>query len=232
MTGPGWAFASLLAESNARPQPRVPDWSCPFITRPDRNYLVPIPTSVPLRRDAGRIAYRPGRVRTRWPDKIGAAAGRILACNHGHRCYGWAYEDGVFRFFEHPVHFTREQADEGKYVIQTEEQNLSEVDAVRLYNGAIGSRARLRRPQGCSRHAAGLSPHREPRRGVYVAALACRFTAHRKEAQGRAAEVVAVRARNRPSDISRTCAADGDGFAGIATAYSASRLLRVPGRAA
>jgi transposase len=39
----------------------------------------------------------------------------------------------VFRFFEHPVHFTREQAYEGKYVIQTEEQNLSAVDAVRLY---------------------------------------------------------------------------------------------------
>jgi hypothetical protein len=44
-----------------------------------------------------------------------------------------AYEDGAFRFFEHPVHFTREQAYEGKYVIQTEEQNLSAVDAVRLY---------------------------------------------------------------------------------------------------
>ena len=44
-----------------------------------------------------------------------------------------SYADGVFRFFEHPVHFTREQAYEGKYVIQTEEPNLSAVDAVRLY---------------------------------------------------------------------------------------------------
>jgi Transposase DDE domain len=58
---------------------------------------------------------------------------RVLARNHGHRYYDWAYEDGVFRFFEHPVHFTREQAYEGKYVIQTEEPNLSAVDAVRLY---------------------------------------------------------------------------------------------------
>ncbi len=33
-------------------------------------------------------------------------------------------------------------------------------------------------------------------------------------------------------DISRTCAAGSDGFAGIATTYSPSRLLRVPGRAA
>ncbi len=60
--------------------------------------------------------------------KIGAAAARILARNHGHRYYGWTYEDGVFRFFE--LHFTRERAYEGKYVIQTEKQNLSAVDAV------------------------------------------------------------------------------------------------------
>ena len=66
-------------------------------------------------------------------EKVGAAAARILACNHGHRYYGWSYEGGVFRFFEHPVHFTREQAYEGKYVIQTEEPNLSAVEAVRLY---------------------------------------------------------------------------------------------------
>ena len=39
----------------------------------------------------------------------------------------------MFRFFEHPVHFPREQAYEGKYVIQTEEPNLSAVEAVRLY---------------------------------------------------------------------------------------------------
>ena len=66
-------------------------------------------------------------------EKIGAAAAAILARNHGHRYYGWSYTDGVFRFFEHPVHFTREQAYEGKYVIQTEEPKLSAVDAVRLY---------------------------------------------------------------------------------------------------
>jgi len=67
------------------------------------------------------------------PEKIGAAAAAILARNHGHRYYGWSYEDGAFRFFEHPVHFVREQAYEGKYVIQTEEPNLSPVEAVRVY---------------------------------------------------------------------------------------------------
>jgi transposase len=80
-----------------------------------------------------KLEQRVTNGRLKAPEKIGAAAARILARNHGHRYYGWAYEDGVFRFFEHPVHFTREQAYEGKYVIQTEEQNLSAVDAVRLY---------------------------------------------------------------------------------------------------
>ncbi len=66
-------------------------------------------------------------------EKIGAAAGRILSHNHGHRYYDWSYEDGGFCFFEHPVHFARETAYEGKYVIQTEEPDLSPVQAVQLY---------------------------------------------------------------------------------------------------
>lgn len=79
------------------------------------------------------LAKRVAKGRLKAAEKIGAAAAAILARNHGHRYYGWSYTDGVFRFFEHPVHFTREQAYEGKYVIQTEEPNLSAVDAVRLY---------------------------------------------------------------------------------------------------
>lgn len=66
-------------------------------------------------------------------EKIGAAAARIQARHHGYRYYDWEYKKGRFRFFEHPVNLKREQAYEGKYVIQTEEQNLSPVEAVRLY---------------------------------------------------------------------------------------------------
>ena len=80
-----------------------------------------------------KLQRRVAEGRLKAPEKIGAAAARILACNHGHRYYDWRYEDGAFRFFEHAVHFTREQAYEGKYVIQTEEPTLSAVDAVRLY---------------------------------------------------------------------------------------------------
>src|SRR6266508_4764938 len=67
------------------------------------------------------------------PAKIGAAAARILTRSHGHRYYDWAYRDGRFRFFEHPVNLKREEAYEGKYVIQTEEPQLTAVEAVTLY---------------------------------------------------------------------------------------------------
>jgi len=80
-----------------------------------------------------KLAQRVATGRLKATAKIGAAAARTLARNHGHRYYGWSCEDGVFRFFEHPVHFTREQAYEGKYVIQSEEADLSAFDAVRLY---------------------------------------------------------------------------------------------------
>ena len=67
------------------------------------------------------------------PEKIGAAAARILNRNHGHRYYAWDYRDGVFSYFEHPVHLAQEKAYEGKYLIQTEEPNLSAVEAVKIY---------------------------------------------------------------------------------------------------
>jgi transposase len=72
-----------------------------------------------------------GRLKT--AEKIGAAAGRILNRDHGHRYYDWEYRDGVFRFIEHPVHLKRERAYEGKYVIQTEEKDLSAVEVVSIY---------------------------------------------------------------------------------------------------
>lgn len=80
-----------------------------------------------------KLQRRVANGRLKAAEKIGAAAARILARNHGHRYYDWTYQESVFRFFEHPIHFTREQAYEGKYVIQTEEPTLSAVDAVRLY---------------------------------------------------------------------------------------------------
>jgi transposase len=67
------------------------------------------------------------------PEKIGAAATRILSCHHGQRYYDWKLEGQQFRFFEHPVNLPQEKAVEGKYLIQTEEQNLSAMEAVAIY---------------------------------------------------------------------------------------------------
>lgn len=67
------------------------------------------------------------------PERIGAAAARILAHNHGSRYYDWELKDGQFRFFEHPIYFKQEKALEGKYLIQSEESNLSAIEAVAIY---------------------------------------------------------------------------------------------------
>ncbi|MFI5010681.1 MAG: IS1634 family transposase, partial [Solirubrobacterales bacterium] len=67
------------------------------------------------------------------PAKIGAAAARLLGRWHGYRYYDWEYTAGRFRFFEHPVNLKREEAYEGKYLIQTEEPQLTPVEAVQIY---------------------------------------------------------------------------------------------------
>jgi transposase len=67
------------------------------------------------------------------PAQIGAAAERALRAHHGYRYFAWEIRDGAFTFFEHPVHFEREQRLEGRYVIATSETNLTALDAVALY---------------------------------------------------------------------------------------------------
>ncbi len=71
--------------------------------------------------------------RLKAPDKVGAAAARILAKNHGQRYYSWSYQKGTFEYFEHPVNLEREKIYEGKWVIQTEEPELQPVEAVQIY---------------------------------------------------------------------------------------------------
>ena len=81
--------------------------------------------------EALRLRVAKGRLKT--PEKIGAAAGRILNRNHGFRYYDWELREDQFHYFEHPVHLKQEKAIEGKYLIQTEEQNLSAQEAVQVY---------------------------------------------------------------------------------------------------
>lgn len=86
-----------------------------------------------VRTQLERLEHRVRTGQLKAPAKIGAAAARILGRSHGYRYYGWAYEDGRFRFFAHPVNLPREEAYEGKYVIQTEEPGLTPVQAVTIY---------------------------------------------------------------------------------------------------
>jgi transposase len=79
------------------------------------------------------LALRVNTGKLKAPEKIGAAAARTLASNHGYRYYDWKLEDGRFSYFEHPINLHCEKLLEGKYLIQTEEQNLSPLEAVAIY---------------------------------------------------------------------------------------------------
>ena len=67
------------------------------------------------------------------PEKIGAAAARVLSRHKGSRYYDWRWREGAFEFFEHPVHLDRERQLEGRYVIATSEPNITALDAVAHY---------------------------------------------------------------------------------------------------
>jgi transposase len=80
-----------------------------------------------------KLSVRVAAGRLKKAQKIGEAAARILGRNHGSRYDGWSLEQGLFRYFEHPVHSAPEKALEGMYVIQTEESDLNAVEAVEAY---------------------------------------------------------------------------------------------------
>jgi transposase len=67
------------------------------------------------------------------PEKIGAAAERIMQKYHGYRYFDWKLKEGVFEFAESEARLGREKKIEGKYVIMTSEKGLSVLDAVALY---------------------------------------------------------------------------------------------------
>lgn len=67
------------------------------------------------------------------PAKIGAAAQRVLSRNHGHRYYAWQLAAGEFRFEEHPVNLPREKKYEGKYLIQSDQADMTPREAVANY---------------------------------------------------------------------------------------------------
>jgi transposase len=74
-----------------------------------------------VRKELVGLQQRVEKGQLKAPEKIGAAAARLLARNHGVRYYDWKLQGGKFHYFEHPTHLPRERALEGKYLIRTEE---------------------------------------------------------------------------------------------------------------
>jgi len=124
------------------------------------------------RMELEKLERRVARGKLKAPEKIGAAAARILTRNHGHRYYGWKLKDGSFRYFEHPD-LEREKAYEGKYLIQTEEQDLTPVEAVSAYKEL----SEVERAFRCLKDVIEMRPiyHRDDKRvrgHIFVAVLA------------------------------------------------------------
>src|SRR5208337_451254 len=69
-----------------------------------------------------KLAARVSAGRLKKAQNLGAAAARILSRNHGSRYYDWSLEQGVLRYFEHPVHLPAEKALEG--VLGTSERKV------------------------------------------------------------------------------------------------------------
>jgi transposase len=85
------------------------------------------------RKDLEAIRIRVEKGELKEAAKIGAAAARALQQNHGRRYFDWELRQSRLHYFEHPLNLQREKAYEGKYVIQTEEKNLTPVEAVAAY---------------------------------------------------------------------------------------------------
>ena len=86
-----------------------------------------------VREQLERLQQRVEREALKQPEKIGAAAAAILGWHHGHRYFQWELRQGKFHYAAHEVNFAREQLLEGKYVIQTEERDLTPLEAVAAY---------------------------------------------------------------------------------------------------
>jgi transposase len=131
-----------------------------------------------VREELEKLSERIVNEKLRAPEKIGAAATRILQRHHGYRYYDWSYKNGRFSFFEHPINLPGEIACEGKYIIQTEEKDMTAQQAVDIYKQLT----EVERSFRCLKDVFDLRPvfHQTDRRvqaHVFVAALA--FLLHR-----------------------------------------------------
>ena len=80
-----------------------------------------------------KVQARVAKGRLKRAEKIGAAVERALQKHRGHRYYGWELSAGKLEIFEHPVNLPREKKYEGKYLIQTDQTDMTPEEAVSHY---------------------------------------------------------------------------------------------------
>jgi transposase len=126
-----------------------------------------------VRESLDKVRTRIQKGRLKKPEKIGAAAERALKKSHGHRYYAWELKDGELCIVEHPVNLPREKKYEGKYLIQTDQQDITPLKAVEHYKELSDVESGFR----CLKDPLSMRPifHRAPHRvqaHIFVAALA------------------------------------------------------------
>jgi transposase len=119
-----------------------------------------------------KVQARVAKGRLKQPEKIGASVQRALQKCHGHRYYAWELKEGQLNIFEHPVNLPREKKYEGKYLIQTDQTDITPQDAVAYYKDLN----EVERAFRSLKNPLGMRPiwHRAPRRvkaHIFVAAL-------------------------------------------------------------
>jgi transposase len=80
-----------------------------------------------------KVQKRVTQGRLKQPEKIGAAVERALQKHHGYRYYAWELREGRLEISEHPVNLPREKKYEGKYLIQTDQTDVTSQEAVAYY---------------------------------------------------------------------------------------------------
>jgi transposase len=166
-----------------RPRTRVQEVACDrpgvrvFVVDSDerRAYETRMREKTMQRAKAGleKIQTRVEKGRLKQPEKIGASVERVMQRHHGHRYYDWKLKDGRLVIFEHPVNLAREKKYEGKYLIQTDQPDMTAQDAVAHYKELN----EVERGFHALKDPIGMRPiwHRKERRvrsHIFVAALA------------------------------------------------------------
>jgi transposase len=80
-----------------------------------------------------KLKERVARGDLKKPEKIGAAAERIMQAYHGYRYFDWKVSDGVFEYWESETRLSREKNIEGKYVVASGEKEWTVLDALATY---------------------------------------------------------------------------------------------------